>query len=294
MNAARNLSRGRWCTNQRCKLLVLLLLSCTVLAGCKGPNRIDSDKIITLATTTSFQESGLLDALLPSFTKQTGIEVRVVAVGSGQALQLARRGDADVVVAHAADAEKTFMSEGYGTVRLPLMRDQFVLLGPRLDPAKVRGLPSVTEAFQRIAKARGDFVSRADESGTHVKEKEIWKAAAIKPEGAWYIQAGTGMAAALRMAEEKEAYLLCDRGTYLANRGEPGLEILVQNDPLLINHYSVILVSAEKFPHLDQQAGRKFVDFLVSAETQKQIAAFGKDKYGTQLYVPEAEAPRKK
>jgi tungstate transport system substrate-binding protein len=271
-----------------------VVLVCAAVVGCRHPKQIDSDKVITLATTTSFQESGLLDALLPSFTNQTGIDVRVVAVGSGQALQLARRGDADVVVAHSPAAEKTFMAEGYGTERLPLMRDEFVLLGPRSDPAKVRGLASVTEAFQRIAKARGIFVSRADESGTHVKEKEIWKAATIKPEGDWYIQAGTGMAAALRLAEEKDAYLLCDRGTFLAHRTEPGLDILVRNDPLLVNHYSVILVSADKFPHLGQQAGRKFVDYLLSPETQRQIAEFGKDKYGTPLFDPEAESPRKK
>ncbi len=258
-------------------LLALLLL---VPAGCSR----SATPSLTLATTTSLQDSGLLDVLVPQFRAQTGIEVKVVAVGTGQALELARRGDADVLLAHDQTAEEKFMAEGHGLERRPVMYNDFVLVGAPNDPAGVKGQASIAEAFTRIAGTRSPFVSRGDESGTHAKERAVWRQAGISPEGDWYIRAGAGMGHVLRLANEKRAYTLSDRGTFLALRKGLDLAILAEGDPLLVNQYSVIVVNPAKHPHVQRQAAQQFADFLLSPETQKTIATFGADRYGQPLF----------
>jgi tungstate transport system substrate-binding protein len=261
---------------------LFLLLFLLAAAGCAGSSRLDES--LTLATTTSTQDSGLLDVLVPLFEKQSGVQVKVVAVGTGQALQLGRRGDADVLLVHDPAAEETFVAEGYGVERRQVMYNDFVVVGPKDDPAKVKGERSVAEAFARIAGTRSPFVSRGDESGTHQKEKQVWRQAKIEPQGDWYIQAGAGMGSVLRMTDQKRAYTLSDRATFLAQRAGIDLDILLQGDRLLVNRYSVIVVNPEKQPHVRPQAARKFSNFLLSAEGQKAIADFGKDRFGQPLF----------
>jgi tungstate transport system substrate-binding protein len=252
--------------------------------GCGQADR--SPNSLILATTTSTRDSGLLDLLVPLFREKTGIEVRVVAVGSGQALQLARRGDADVLLTHAPAAEREFMDEGWGEERRPVMHNDFVLVGPGADPAQVKGQTSIAKAFDLIASQLAPFVSRGDESGTHQKELEIWQQTGHEPQGDWHVDAGAGMAESLRMAHEKQAYTLVDRGTFLALRKDLRLEILAESDPLLRNDYAVITVSAKKHSHVKAAAARQFADFLTEPATKKFIAAFGVDKHGEPLFFP--------
>ena len=267
------------------RTLVLVAATAVALAiGC-GPAARPANSL-TLATTTSTRDSGLLDLLVPLFRKQTGIEVRVVAVGSGQALELARRGDADVLLTHAPAAEQKFMDEGWGEDRRPVMHNDFILVGPGADPAQVKGQTSIVETFNRIARGQAPFVSRGDESGTHQKENEIWKQAGQEPQGDWHIDAGAGMAEALRMAHEKQAYTLADRGTFLALRNDLQLKILCEGDPLLRNDYAVIVVSAKKHPHLKAAAARQLADFLTAPATKKAIDTFGVEKFGEPLFFP--------
>ena len=260
----------------------LFLLLSLLAAGCAGSPR--PEESLTLATTTSTQDSGLLDVLVPLFEKQAGLRVKVVAVGTGQALQLGRRGDADVLLVHDPEAEEQFMAEGYRVQRREVMHNDFVLVGPKDDPAKIKGEKTVAEALARIAGTRSSFVSRGDESGTHQKEKQVWRQAKIAPQGDWYIEAGAGMGPVLRMAAQKRACTLSDRATFLAQRQGIDLDILCQGDRLLLNRYSVIVVSPEKHRHVHHQAARKFSDFLLSPEGQKAIADFGKDRYGQPLF----------
>jgi len=260
----------------------LILLSLLAAAGCASSNR--PDQSLTLATTTSTQDSGLLDVLVPMFEKQTGIRVKVIAVGTGQALQLGQRGDADVLLVHDPAAERKFVAEGYGVQRREVMHNDFVLVGPKDDPAAVRGEKSVAEAFARIARQRSTFVSRGDESGTHQKEKQVWKQAQVEPQGEWYVRAGAGMGQVLRMADQKRAYVLSDRATFLAQREGIELEILFQGDPLLVNRYSVIVVNPEKHAHVRVEAARRFADFLLSPEARQAIAGFGVDRFGQPLF----------
>jgi tungstate transport system substrate-binding protein len=261
------------------RLLVLLML---LAAGCSRATR--SGESLILATTTSTQDSGLLDVLLPMFEQQSGLEVKVVAVGTGQALQLGRRGDADVLLVHDPAAEEKFVAEGYGIERREVMHNDFVLVGPKDDPAKIQGVKTVVEAFLRIARNHSPFVSRGDESGTHQKERQIWSEGRVEPRGEWYIRAGAGMSQALRLAGEKLAYTLSDRATFLAQRQHLDLDILLQGDRLLVNRYHVIVVNPEKHPHVRHQAARKFADFLLSPEGQQAIADFGTDRYGEPLF----------
>jgi tungstate transport system substrate-binding protein len=261
------------------RLLILL----TVLAvGCSSPSR--PDESLTLATTTSTQDSGLLDVLVPMFQMETGIQVKVVAVGTGQALRLGQRGDADVLLVHDPAAEEKFVAEGYGVERREVMHNDFVLVGPKDDPARLKGEKTVAEAFARIARQRSPFVSRGDESATHQKEKQVWRQAEVEAQGDWYIQAGAGMAQVLRLADQKRAYTVSDRATFLAQRSGSDLDILLQGDRLLLNRYSVIVVNPEKHTHVHHQAARKFAAFLLSPEGQKAIADFGKDRYGQPLF----------
>jgi tungstate transport system substrate-binding protein len=244
---------------------------------------------ITLATTTSTRDTGLLDVLLPMFQKETGVEVKVVAVGSGQAMKLGQDGNADVLLTHSPAAEEKFMAAGYGAHRDAVMHNDFIVVGPADDPAEVKGQKSVAAAFAQIAKQEAPFVSRGDDSGTHRKEMDIWKKADLKPGGAWYLQCGQGMAEALRVASEKRANTLSDRGTFLAQRKKLELVVLVEGDPLLLNRYAVIQLNPEKYPHLNHDAARRFAEFLRRTDVQKLIGEFGVAEFGQPLFFPDAK-----
>ena len=248
------------------------------------------DRYITVASTTSTENSGLFDHILPQFTEATGIDVRVVAVGTGQAIGLARRGDADVLLVHHRPSEEAFVAEGAGVERLDVMFNDFVIAGPAGDPAKLRGIADAAEALSRVAAAGAIFVSRGDDSGTHKKELELWQAAGLDPLAAgdpWYRETGSGMGAALNTASGLSAYVLTDRATWIsfANKGE--LEILVEGDTRLANPYGVILVNPDRHPHVKAELGRSFIDWLLSDTGQAAIAAFRVD--GQQLFFPNAD-----
>jgi tungstate transport system substrate-binding protein len=246
-------------------------------------------KAIILATTTSTQDSGLLDMLLPIFEKETGYFVKTIAVGSGQAMAMGQKGEADVLLVHSPAAETKFVAEGYGINRRLVMHNDFIIVGPPEDPAKIKGIKSSSEAFKRIASAKTLFLSRGDNSGTHAKEKAIWKAAGINPEGGkWYQQTGLGMGQTLNVAAEKKGYTLADRGTYLALKKNLGLGILVEGDAILLNIYHVIEVNPVKWPKINVAGAKAFADFMVSKETQNIIKTFGVDKFGSPLFFPDA------
>lgn len=262
--------------------LLRKIMFCVAISGCATQTPVA--ETMTVATTTSVQESGLLAVLIPRFKQQTGIEVKIVAVGSGQALELGRRGDADVLLTHSPKAEESFVSEGFGEDRRTVMHNDFVVVGPKDDPAGIRVKKTAVEAFVRIAEQQSPFVSRGDDSGTHQKEKQIWSEASIEPTGEWYIKSGAGMAQTLRIATEKGAYTLADRASYLAQRTETGLRLLFEGDPRLKNRYSVIAVSQKKHAHVQRKLAAKFVDFLLDPATQSVIGDFGKDVYGEPLF----------
>ena len=253
---------------------------------------LSQDKFIVVASTTSTEQSGLFGYLLPIFQKKTGIQVRVVALGTGQALDLARRGDADVVFVHARSAEEKFLAEGHGVKRFPVMYNDFVLIGPKSDPAKVAGGRDILEALKKIKGAASPFVSRGDRSGTHIAELDLWKAAGIdiaKDKGPWYRDTGQGMGPALNTAQAMNAYILADRGTWISfkNRGE--LVIEVEGDKRLFNQYGVMLVNPEKHPSVKKELGQTFVDWVISPEGQKAIAEYKIG--GAQLFFPNAGTP---
>jgi tungstate transport system substrate-binding protein len=239
---------------------------------------------VTLATTTSTQDSGLLDVLVPLARPRAGVEVRVVAVGTGQALELGRRGDADVLLVHDPAGEEKFMAEGHGELRRPVFYNDFVVVGPPADPAGVRGCGSAAEVFRRLAARQTPFISRADGSGTHRKEQALWRLAGVEPAGDWYARAGAGMAQVLRMAAEKRAYALTDRATFLAQRRGPDLEALAEGDRPLVNQYSEIVVRADKHAPARHAAAVGFADFLSSAEGKEAVAAYGADRFGEPLF----------
>ena len=246
---------------------------------------------LILATTTSTQDSGLLDAILPDFEAASGINVDVVAVGTGAALKLGEDCNADVVLVHARASEDGYMDAGFGTRREDVMYNDFVVVGPEADPAGIGGMTVATEAFTQIADAQSPFVSRGDDSGTHSKEKSIWSKAGIEPAGDWYISAGQGMGAVLSMADEQQAYTLSDRATYLARTLEgTDLVIEVEGDPALFNPYGVMDVNPERCPQVKQDLAMQFIDWLVSVPTQEQIAAFGVEEFGQSLFVPDSAA----
>jgi tungstate transport system substrate-binding protein len=246
---------------------------------------------ILLATTTSTADSGLLDYLLPIFTAETGIAVDVVAVGTGQALQLGEDGNADVLLVHARAREDEFMANGHGTRREEVMYNDFVILGPESDPAAIAGTNDAAAALTAIAESQSLFVSRGDDSGTHSKELSIWKKAGIEPAGDWYISAGQGMGAVLTMAAEQQAYTLSDRATYLARTQEGlALSVAVEGDTSLFNPYGVITVNPEKNPNIHSDEANAFVDWIVSVPVQEQIAAFGVEEFGQSLFVPDSAA----
>ena len=258
------------------------LLAVLLTAGPPARQRPD----VLLATTTSTRDAGLLDSLLPLFEAKTGYKVRVVAVGSGQALEMGRRGDADVVLTHAPDAEHALMDSGYFINRRLVMHNDFLIVGPAADPARVRGNRSAMDALRRIAEQRALFVSRGDRSGTHLLEQKLWK-----PQGRWYIESGQGMAATLQMADQKHAYTLTDRATYLAWRDRLQLVPLVEGDTLLYNVYHVMEVNPLRVPGVNSAGARAFADFLVSPEAQALIARFGTTRFGQPLFIPDAGKP---
>jgi len=266
-------------------ITVLFLLE----VASSAPAADTRQKNIILATTTSTQDSGLLDVLIPVFERKTGYFVKTIAVGSGQAMAMGQKGEADVLLVHSPDAEKKFMAEGYGVNRLIVMHNDFVVVGPAADPAAIKEAKSTVDAFKKVATAGSLFLSRGDNSGTHSKEKGIWKAAGINPEGQkWYQETGLGMGQTLNVAAEKKGYTLADRGTYLALKKNLGLEILKEGDPILLNVYHVIAVNPAKWPKVNADGAKAFSDFMLSAETQGIIKTYGVEKYGGALFFPDA------
>jgi len=269
-------------------LMSILLIAVFVLAACASQAKPANPELI-LATTTSTQDSGLLDVLVPAFEKQSGYTVKTVAVGTGQALQMGQDGNADVLLVHAPASEKTYMEGGFGAERLLVMHNDFIIVGPAADPAGIKGSSAAIDALKKIAAATAPFVSRGDDSGTHKAELALWKKAEITPEGDWYIESGQGMGATLKIAGEKAAYTLTDRATYLANKEGLGLEVLVEGDTSLLNIYHVITVNPEKWPKVNVEGAKAFAQFLISPATQKLIGGFGVEKYGQPLFFADAD-----
>ena len=259
-----------------------------LLALCVATAAQGQEKFITVASTTSTEQSGLFKHLLPVFQQKTGIQVRVVALGTGQALDMGRRGDADVVFVHAKPLEEKFVAEGFGVRRFEVMYNDFILVGPKSDPAKVAGSRDIVGAFQKVRAANAPFASRGDKSGTHFAEVELWKVAGIdvSKEKGWYRETGSGMGPTLNTASAMNAYALTDRGTWLSFKNRGDLVIVVEGDQKLFNQYGVILVNPAKHPHVKKDLGQAFIDWLISPEGQKVIAGYKIG--GEQLFFPNA------
>lgn len=272
-------------------LLISILL---ILTGCgtqtpqtaQDPKPANPDLI--LATTTSTRDSGLLDVLVPAFEKKTGYKVKTVAVGTGAALAMGEKGEADVLLVHAPSSEKKLVDNQTGINYQLVMHNDFILVGPASDPAKVKGTKTAVDALKAIADSKSIFVSRGDDSGTDKMEKGLWKKANITPSGTWYQQSGQGMGQTLTMASEKGAYTLTDRATYLSTKKNLKLDIVLQGEASLLNIYHVMQVNPEKFPKVNKDGAKAFVDFMINADTQKQISEFGKDKFGQSLFFADA------
>ncbi len=270
-------------------IITLMIAAMIVVFGGTSVFAAPKQKNIILATTTSTQDSGLLDVLIPIFEKQTGYFVKTIAVGSGQAMKMGEKGEADVMLVHSPDAEKKFIADGFGVNRQLIMHNDFIIVGPGTDPAKVKGVKSSAEAMKMIAKAESLFLSRGDNSGTHAKEKTLWKKAEITPAGQkWYQETGLGMGQTLNVAAEKKGYTLADRGTYLALKKNLGLDILVEGDAALLNISHVIEVNSAKWPKANADGAKAFAAFMVSKNTQDIIKTFGVDKFGSPLFFPDA------
>jgi tungstate transport system substrate-binding protein len=269
----------------------LVVLAATITLVVAAP-ALAQDKSIVVASTTSTQDSGLFSHILPLFKAKTGIDVKVVAQGTGQALDTGRRGDADVLFVHAKAQEDKFVADGFGVKRYPVMYNDFVLIGPKSDPAGIKGMTDVAEALKAIKSKGAPFISRGDRSGTHIAELDLWKAADIdigKEKGPWYKEIGQGMGAALNTASAANAYVLADRGTWLSFKNRGDLDILVTGDKRLFNQYGVMLVNPEKHPHVKKALGQAFIDWLVSPEGQKAIADYKIN--GQELFFPNANVP---
>jgi tungstate transport system substrate-binding protein len=269
----------------------LALLAAVAVGACgdgdAGESGAGSDKgQMILATTTSTQDSGLLDELVPGFEEESGCSVKTVAVGSGEALELGEKGNADVLLVHSPEAEQEYMDGGHGVSREAVMHNDFIVVGPADDPAGIKGVDSAAEAFTRIAKAEAPFASRADESGTNTKELSLWEAAGIEPKGSWYIETGQGMGETLTIAGQKQAYTLSDRGTFLAT-DNLDLDLLVEGGKDLLNPYHVIVVKGEG---LNRACAQGFSDWIVSPKTQRAIGRFGVAEYGEPLFVADGRA----
>lgn len=290
--------------------LVFLCLALVLLAGCATAAQLPATEMpsaagaasepvdeaapeasgrLILATTTSTQDSGLLDAILPDFEQRHNVTVDVIAVGTGQAIEMGKKGDADVLLVHSRAQEDAFVEAGDGTARYDVMYNDFVIVGPASDPAGIKGMTSAVDAFEQIAESQAIFISRGDESGTHTKEKGIWDKAGIAPEGGWYVSAGQGMGEVLTMAAEQQAYTLADRATYAKRRSEGlALDILAEGDTMLFNPYGVIPVNPEKHASVNAQMAQAFVEWIISLETQELIAGYKVS--GAQLFIPDSEA----
>jgi len=267
---------------RRMSLVVVLM---AMILGFNGGAMAQSN-IVIVSTTTSTQDSGLLDVLVPMFEKKTGLSVKTISVGTGQALALAARGEADVTLAHAPSVEKKYVEEGKMRNRRLVMYNDFVIIGPEADPAKIKGTKSAVAALKKIAAGGARFVSRGDKSGTHTLELNLWKQAGETPQGPWYIESGQGMGATLGITDDRQAYTLTDRATLLAFSKRVKLVTMVEGDRPLLNIYSVMEVNPENGPRVNAQGGKAFADFMLAPETQAVIKTFGVDKYGQPLFVP--------
>jgi tungstate transport system substrate-binding protein len=268
-------------------MLLRLLLIVVSALGLAAPAEAQSSTVI-LSTTTSTQDSGLLDVLVPMFEKKTGMTVKTISVGTGQALSLAARGEADVALVHAPSLERKYVEDGRMRNRRLVMYNDFVILGPEDDPARIKGMPKAVDALKRIAETQSRFVSRGDKSGTHVLEQGLWKQAGVLPKGAWYIESGQGMGQTLGIAHDRRAYTISDRGTWLAFQKRISMPILVEKDRPLLNIYSVMEVNPTNGPRVNAAGGKAFADFMLAPETQAVIRTFGVDKFGQALFVPVA------
>ncbi len=276
-------------------LIFVLIFALLSMGGCAKQAAQTSEttlpgtgKVLKMATTTSTQDSGLLDVLKPQFEADTGYTLNIIAVGSGQAMEMGAKGDVDVLLVHSRAAEDKFVADGNGVNRKDVMHNDFIIIGPANDPAKIKGMTDSTAAFKKIADSRSTFLSRGDKSGTNTKELDIWKKAEITPSGDWYKNVGKGMGDTFRMADEMKGYTLIDRATYLALKDKYKLEIMVEKDKPLLNPYGVISVNKEKFANVDQAGADLFGEWITSEKIQKMIADFGKDKYGESLFIPDA------
>jgi tungstate transport system substrate-binding protein len=265
---------------------MLLRLLLVVLCSVWAPPALAQSTTVILSTTTSTQDSGLLDTLVPLFEKKTGLTVKTISVGTGQALALAARGEADVALVHAPSLERKYIEEGKMLNRRLVMYNDFVIIGPEDDPAKIKGIPKAVEALKRIAGTQSRFVSRGDKSGTHLLELGLWKQAGVEPTGAWYIESGQGMGQTLGIANDRRAYTITDRGTWLAFQKRISLPILVEKDKPLLNIYSVMEINPANGPRVNVAGGKAFADFMAAPDTQAVIKTFGVDKYGQPLFVP--------
>jgi tungstate transport system substrate-binding protein len=274
------------------RIFILLLIALVPLGACgdddDGGGAQESDRAVILATTTSTQDSGLLDVLVPAFERDSGRQVKTVAVGSGEAIELGSRGEADVLLVHSPDDEEEFMKSGKGGERRLVMHNDFVIVGPPDDPAGIKGLGS-TEALQRIAEEEAPFTSRGDDSGTHNLELKLWEEAGVKPAGSWYQETGQGMGATLRIADQKRAYTISDRGTHLSTEDSTDLDVLVEGEPRLLNIYHVIDIDPGAGPRVNAAGGRAFAEWIVKPEAQGMIGAFGRKEFGRPLFVPDAD-----
>jgi len=277
-------------TNRRSRSLRtgIVLAVGVILGMIAAPRPVAAGRPVILSTTTSTQDSGLLDVLVPMFEKKTGTTVKTISVGTGQALALAAKGEADVCLVHAPDSEKKYVADGLLLNRRLVMHNDYIIVGPAEDPARIKGLAGAADALKRISEAKATFVSRGDNSGTHQLEKKLWKEAKLEPAGAWYLQAGQGMGATLGIASEKRAYAVTDRGTFLAFQKRVQLVNLVEKDRILLNIYSVLEANATKFPRVNAAGGKAFADFMLSKEVQEIIKTFGVDKYGEPLFFSDA------
>jgi len=274
------MSRSACTRSHRARVLALAALLVCLAAGVHGAERL------RLATTTSTENSGLLAVLNPVFEQRHGVEVDVIAVGTGKALRLGENGDVDVVFVHAPPAEEAFVAAGHGVGRRPVMHNDFVILGPPSDPAGARGARTAAEALRRIAAAGESFVSRGDDSGTHKKEKSLWDTAGASPGGRWYLAVGQGMGATLQIAADKLAYTLADRGTWLAYRGDTPLEVVLEGDPALFNPYHIIAVNPERHSHAKHGLARAYIEFVTGREGQRLVDRYRVD--GERLFRPDA------
>jgi len=277
-------------------ILSFILVACTTAtpvatqAPTQAPTQVvaPANPSLILATTTSTQDSGLLDVLVPDFEQKTGYTVKTVAVGSGEAMKMGQECNADVLLVHSPSAETDFMNNNYGSDRRLVMHNDFIIVGPAADPAGIKGSATAVDAFTKIADTQSPFVSRADKSGTNTKELAIWKAANITPSGDWYVESGQGMGATLKIASEQADYTLTDRATYLANKDNLQLDLLVEGDKSLLNIYHVIAVNPANCSTVNNVGALAFADYMVSPETQALIGSFGTEKYGQPLFTPDA------